>query len=510
MESTPTEMHDEVRESGDCAAIVNQARIRFGRCDVDLTQRELRRDGQVIRLGGRAFDVLALILSSPGRVVTKAELLRTVWNGVVVEENNIQVQLYLLRKALGNDHECIVTVPGRGYMFAPHRTLQLRGSAPRDASSESPLLRCAPLIGRDGAIAQACAALPATQVLTLTGAGGVGKTALAMSIAHRIAEEGSLRVHAVELAALTSRDQLPDVIARACGLTAGESAREVEALRARLSGTDTLLFLDNAEHIVDDVAALVDHLTRGNPRLRVLVTSRERLRLGHESVFRVEPLAIPAADASASEILTQPAVQLFLSCVQAQGATDLDATTISLIGEICRRLDGVPLALELAAARVPSLGIAGVSRGLDNPLTMLTHGYRAALARHQTLRAAFDWSYCLLAPTSRKLFHRLALLGHVFTLETIEATACGTDLTFDAAIDAIGELVAKSIVNVEFDGPIARYRLTESTRAYALERLRDEWELPALWRPRSDMDADDAAIHSQCDASGYAGLRPSD
>jgi len=452
--------------------------IKFGHIEIDMSTRVVRRRDEVLRVGSRAFDILALLASVDGRLVTKNELMDAVWPDTVVEENNIQVHLSALRKALGEDRDCIVTVPGRGYRLMQRRVAALSPGSPAPGKAQRKLPAFPTgLIGRDAAIAQVCSALDSAPVLTLTGAGGIGKTTLSVAVAHRIAEEHPKPVCFVELAALTDRQAILASIARACHVSFDGEFPSIDRLAATLADNPCTLVLDNAEHVIPHVAAIVETLTVGNPALRVLVTSREPLRITKETTIRIGPLDVPAHDATEQEILAQSAVHLFLGRLRALlGKACFDRTETLMAGEICRRLDGIPLAIELAATRVLSFGIEGVCRRLDDRMSILTGGYRTALPRHKTLRATFDWSFALLDPGAQALFRRLAMFGGGFTLEAMCAVACDSGLTIGAAIDGIGELVEKSMVNVSFDGPVATYRMSESTRAYALEQLQTENE----------------------------------
>ncbi|MBN3729031.1 ATP-binding protein, partial [Burkholderia sp. Ac-20379] len=311
-------------------------------------------------------------------------------------------------------------------------------------------------VGRAQAAAAVRAALERGRVLTLTGAGGIGKTTLSVAVAHQIETETPGSVRLIELASMQSAEEIDQALAGALGADAG---------------TPDLLLLDNAEHLVIEVARAVDKLLAAMPPLRILVTSREPLRIGAEAVLPVEPLDVPGPDAGEADILAQSAVQLFMTRVQALRGSPCAPDELRAIGEICRRLDGIPLAIELAAARVVTFGVDGVLARLSDRLALLSSGFRTALPRHQTLRAAFDWSFALLDDESRMLFRRLAPFGGAFSLEAMCAVACDAALTVRAVIDGIGELAAKSLVSVEFDGPVARYRLSESTRAYAREQL---------------------------------------
>ncbi|CAB3805595.1 hypothetical protein LMG28614_06230 [Paraburkholderia ultramafica] len=453
--------------------------IELGRFQIDLAMRTLRQSGAVVPLGSRAFDILAALVSAAGRLVTKDELLRIVWPETIVEENNIQVHLCALRKILGTDRDLIVTIPGRGYRL---RQRPITIQAPAVDSRPIVRRRLPPretrLTGRDAAVCQIRMLLQGGQVLTLVGAGGIGKTSLAMEVAHQVWDEFSEAVYIVELVTATTQGAILCEIAKACGLASLDAAVSIPQLAAALSGKRMLLVLDNAEHVIDAVAQIVDTLVAESEVLRVLVTSREPLRVMPETMYRVEPLDIPSSDSTDAEILQCSAVRLLLLRVNStQRHVEAVSADVHLIGEICRRLDGIPLAIELAAARVAALGFAGVHRYLNDRFALLTGGYRTALPRHQTLRATFDWSFAILDPDTRSLFRRLAIFGGSFTFEAMCAVACDEEQSVANAISGITELVAKSLVNVEFHGPVRKYRLSESTRAYAMEKLLAEGEL---------------------------------
>ena len=455
--------------------------IEIGRFKIDLQMRTLQQDGKVVPLGSRAFDILATVASAGGRLVTKDELMNAVWPETVVEENNIQVHLSALRKILGSDRDLILTVPGRGYQLLQRKkepSLDPQ-AAPTQILATGRLPRPnAQLVGRDIEVAQIRAALESTRVLTLVGAGGIGKTSLAIEVARQAAQDLPTPVCFVELAALTSKEAIMRAIVEGWGLPSLPDCEiEAEHLAFALPEAHRLLLLDNAEHVADHVAEIVELLVTDNETLRVLVTSREPLRIMPETVFRVDPLDVPPPHATDEEILARSSVKLFLLRAHSmQGKAGPESTEIQLVGEICRRLDGIPLALELAAARVLTLGVEGVHRRLDDRMAILAGGYRTALPRHQTLRATFDWSFALLDSSTQALFRRLATFGGVFTFEAMCAVACDAELTVGNSIHGISELVSKSLVNVEFDGPVANYRLAECTRAYALEKLQAEGE----------------------------------
>lgn len=452
--------------------------IELGRFQIDLEMRTLRRDGEPVHVGSRAFDILAVVVSAGGRLVTKDELMNAVWPQTIVEENNIQVHLSALRKILGPDRNLILTVPGRGYQLV-HRQPKVtpeyvEASLPDCTRRPLPPAKTQ-LVGRDAAVGQIRALLKHARVLTLVGAGGIGKTSLAIEAARVAALDFPEPACFVELATLVSAPGVLSAIAQSCGLP-GEAPR-AEQIAAALAHVPTLLVLDNAEHVADHVAEIVEVLLAKNDSLRVLVTSREPLRIMSETLLRVDPLNVPTPCSSSAEILQQSAVNLFLLRAHSlQREVAADSQELRLVGEICRRLDGLPLAIELAAARVATLGVEGVHRRLDDRMAILAGGYRTALPRHQTLRATFDWSYALLDPAARSLFRRIGVFGGVFTFEAMCAVVCDPLVTVASAINGISELLAKSLVNIEFDGPVAKYRLSESTRAYALDKLQAEGE----------------------------------
>ncbi|RKE35725.1 putative ATPase [Paraburkholderia sp. BL23I1N1] len=453
--------------------------IELGRFQIDLEMRTLKRNGETVHLGSRAFDILVAVASANGRLVTKDELMNIVWPDTVVEENNIQVHLSALRKALGPDRDLILTVPGRGYQLLQRRKTVLSDSAgsPTPGARPLPPPSKSGLLGRGTAVAQIRAMLAHTHVLTLVGAGGIGKTSIAVEAAHHSAADFVEPVNFVELAALTTEAAVLRAIVECCGLSVPDPQAGVERVAAALSRQRRLLLLDNAEHVIGIVAHIVEALVAGNDALRVLVTSREPLRIMPETVFRVEPLDVPPPRSTDADILRCSAVNLFLQRANSlQGHMGSDSAEIQLVGEICRRLDGIPLAIELAAARVVALGVEGVHRRLDDRMAILAGGYRTALPRHQTLRATFDWSFAILDHSAQSLFRRLAVFGGAFTFEAMCATVCDEAHTVANAIGSIAELVAKSLVSVEFEGPVAKYRLSESARAYAMMKRQAEGE----------------------------------
>ena len=460
---------------------------RFAAFRLTPDQRSLTLDDTPLKLGGRAFDTLLALVERRDRTVSKHELLDVVWPRLVVEENNLQVQIVALRKLLG--HAAIATVPGRGYRFTmPVEVDGLRsadaspapGGAGQDAASASnaPHPRGA-LYGRDDDMVRVQALLAPHRAVTIAGAGGVGKTRLAQAVAGAAHAAFPGGVCWVELAALADDALVPAAVAHALGLQVAEGRDTTEAVLSRISERRQLLVLDNCEQVLRGVSAFVGAATAGAPDVRVLVTSQEVLRVSDEHVYRLPPLAV-SATADVAQVLASGAGALF--CARAAAAAPRFALTpenAAAVVEICHRLDGIPLAIELAAARVPLLGVEGVRSRLLERFGVLTAGARIVLRRHQTLRAALEWSHGLLSADEQTVFRRLGIFVGGFTLES--AQFVGDDETMDAwdVLEHLGALVDKSLVAADGE-PVPRYRMLETTRLYALERLAEAGETARL------------------------------
>lgn len=453
-----------------------RTQFRFGRYLLQPAQRRLLCDGEPVKLGARAFDVLQALVEQRQRHLPKAELIERVWPDVVVEENNLEVQVWALRKILGAT--AIATIPGRGYRFTlplDDEALPVPAPVAANASRRDTLpARLPPLIGRDSELAALRHAVDEYPLVTLTGVGGMGKSLLAQ---HLLVLERDTRPHGVcwvDLAALVDPALVCAAIAGALGLSlgAGEPHR---ALALAVAPLKILLALDNAEHLVDAVAAAVRTLIESAPGVHLVVTSQLPLKLAQERVLRLGPLATPpdAAHAAldAREAMTYGAVALFAERVAAlQPRFVLGEDNVAEVCELCRRLDGSPLAIGLAAARVPVLGVAALARALDERLQLLTKGARGAPARQLSLRAALEWSYALLGPDERCAFRRLAVFAGSFTLELAQQVCSDAALDRWQLLAALDALVDHSLVAVQ-DGEPLRYRLLESPQALAREQL---------------------------------------
>ncbi|SKD04091.1 Predicted ATPase [Burkholderia sp. CF099] len=463
--------------------------IPLGQFELDLGVRALCKDGHEVPLGSRAFDILKAIVLAGGRIVTKDELLETVWPGLVVEESNIHVHLSAVRKALGDHRELIDTVPGRGYRFmtrkrdascarsAEHRAGPTRVADATDASSAThPLPRRRSLLGRDAAVEEIDNRFALTRVVTLTGPGGVGKTCLAIELAHCKTGDSSFDVVFVDLSQCDSASAIPHALDDKAATHGGETKCGPSQASTHSPSMRTLLVLDNAEHLIDDVARIVEGLMAEHDSLHVLVTSRERLRIATETVYRVEPLALPQAGESRDRLVQSPAVRLFLERASLCGMRIDDDNELQLVAELCRRLDGLPLAIELAVGRASVFGLEGVRQRLEERFLLLADGYRTAQPRHRTLHAAFDWSFVRLSPCEQAVYLRVARFTRFFTIDAVFAVACDNEIDRASALDCLAQLIEKSLLDVSFNGAMAKYRLSESARAYALKQLERDGE----------------------------------
>ena len=445
----------------------------FGAVEFRPAQRLLFVDGRPVQLGARAIDVLMVLVEHRGRIVTKQELLDRAWPGLVVEENNLQVQISALRKLLGP--HAIATVPGRGYQFTAMPTRPLapvpRPSELAEPDSRGNLPASAPrLIGRDRDIANLAQQVRAHRVVTVVGAGGIGKTQLALATAHGLRGAFEHGVWLVDLASVTDPALTASAIAQVMSLSLPAGKSVGEALASALRGRELLLVLDNCEHLLEAASHLIQALVQHAALVHVLATSQERLRIAEERLLRIEPLGIPDR-ATLAEAAAASATGLFVQRVQTlQAGFELDEHNVAAVVDICRQLDGLPLAIELAAARVPVLGVAGVRERLVDRFRVLAPGWRTAGHRHQTLREMLDWSCGLLNEPERTIFIRAGVFVGSFSIESAQAVLSDDDIDPLDVLDVLGSLVDKSLVVPDAADP-PRLRLLETMRAYALERL---------------------------------------
>jgi predicted ATPase/DNA-binding winged helix-turn-helix (wHTH) protein len=448
--------------------------FRFGHVVVEPRARRVLIGNEPARVGARAFDVLQALIEHRERVVGKDELLARVWPGMVVEENNLEVHISSLRKVLGA--QVIATVPGRGYRFtAPVDAKNIddivlgTGFAREPAGNLPSSLPT--LHGRDADLARLQSLVQSHRLVTLTGPCGVGKTRLALAVARSLQHHFAQGAWVADLEDISDPSLLATTVARAAGL----SPLEPHELPARLRGRHMLLVLDNCEHMVSAVSRLAQALVAQAPPVHVVVTSQELLRAQGERLFRLQPLTV-ARQADPEQALASGAVALFVDRVESLlPGFELTGQQVADVIEICRRLDGLPLAIEMAAARVPLLGIAGLRQRLDERFQVLRGGARPTLRRHQTLRKAMDWSYGLLNAGERAVFRRAAVFVGGFTLGDAQRALAGEGLDEWDVLDHLGSLVDKSLVMAD-SNELPCYRMLETVQAYALDKLREAGE----------------------------------
>ena len=451
--------------------------LKFGPIEVHPQQRRLLVEGRDVAIGSRAFDVLVALAERPGCLVSKNDLLELAWPGVVVEENNLQVQVSSLRKVLGPSS--IATIPGRGYRFTLVRDdadaaaqETRRNRPPHDVRAAAASLAPAidELYGREHDIVCIADLVRRHKLVTVVGPAGIGKTRLARAVVERLYDEFPHGTRFVELAPLGGPALLGVTVAAALGVPVSDERSARTSIVNALADQRMLLVLDNCEHLLDEVDLLVAALRTGAPGVHILATTQEVLRHADEHRYRVEPLAVPE-ESTIAVARRAGAVELFMARAQAvDPRLTLTDANVAAVVEICRRLDGIPLALELAAGRLPLLGIDGVRARLNERFLLLTAGSRIALRRHQTLRAALEWSHALLAEDEQTVFAKLGVFAGSFSLEAAQKLAAGEGMDEWCVLDHLSALVDKSLVGVEGGEP-PRYRMLETTRAFALERL---------------------------------------
>jgi predicted ATPase/DNA-binding winged helix-turn-helix (wHTH) protein len=449
----------------------------------------LLKNGNAVRIGGRALDILTTLVENAGEPLTKAELISRVWPETFVEPTNLKVNMTALRQALEEDLEgpqYIATIVGTGYKFiAPvQRRLstdppfQLNTSPRHRDNLPTSALR---IIGRTDAIESIKTEVRNGKIVSVVGAGGVGKTTVALAVAENLRKQFRDGVCFVDLSPLRDPGLVPNAIATALGY-ATYSANVLDGLILFLRKRELLLLIDNCEHLLGGVANSIERILQDAPGVNVMATSREPLRIPSERIYDLEGLRIPplSRGLTAEDALSFSAVQLFVERVSDSlvsfDLTDADAPAVS---ETCRRLDGIALAIELAAARVNIFGVNGLLEQLDDCFRLLT-GRRAGPERQRTLAATLGWSYGLLCDRDAALLRAISVFTGDFNLEGARAVFARDPIDVESSLR---ELISKSLVSAHKTGEEHAYRLLDTTRAYAFDRLRDCGEdQPALRR----------------------------
>src|SRR5262245_14646571 len=453
--------------------------LSFGPFTLVPGERRLTKDGAPVELSARAFDILAILLSRPNEVISKGDLLAQAWAGVNVDEGSLRFHIASLRKVLGDGKDgarYVLTLPGQGYCFvAPVSRSSIPG---RSASEPLPTFLQANLPGRLGTmidreedLEKLSSRLKADRFIPTVGSGGVGKTTVAVAVAHQVSAAFDGVALFVDLSALSDPCLVTTAVASILGLSV-QSDDASASLIAYLRDKRLLLVLDTCEHLIEAVAKLASMILAAAPHVHILATSRESLQVEGEHIYRLDPLACPPEDHELTASVTRafPATQLFVERAIASGARlDLNDDEAAIVANICRKLDGVALAIELAARRVEAYGLNQTAALLDRRLAYLWSGPRTAPPRQKTLQATLDWSYGLLSETERIVLRRLAVFVGLFTLDAALAVATSEELDHADVFAAIDNLVAKSMVATRPQGAMVRYRLLDTTRAYVLD-----------------------------------------
>jgi predicted ATPase/DNA-binding winged helix-turn-helix (wHTH) protein len=470
--------------------------LSFGAFNLFVTGRQLRRADELVPLGGRAFDLLIALAKRAGEVVSYNELISSAWPNVTVYDGNLRVQIAALRKAL-NDGEAgaryISNVAGRGYCFvAPvsnsaTRPTTAEGNSDGELSRKLPL-RLTRMVGRDEVVRAVSEQLIMGRFVSIVGPGGIGKTTVAISVAYSLLNGFRGAVFFIDLGALTNPQLVPTAVGSALGFMV-QAHDPFGSLVAFLGDKKILLILDNCEHVIDSAAALAERVVNEAPQAHILATSREALRVEGEHVHLLYSLDSPPehADPTAPEVLRYPAVQLFMERAAAAGhKTALSDVDAPIVAAICRRLDGIALAIELAASRAGSLGIRGIAELLDNRFSLLWHGRRTGVPRHQTMNAMLDWSYNLLPEEERVVLSRLSVFVGDFTIEAACSVASETEADDASSTEALESLLTKSLISTTQVSESTYYRLLDTTLVFARAKLAERGETDRIARRHAE------------------------
>ena len=454
----------------------------FGPFALNIQERSLQREGNIVPLGARALDILVNLVLRSGEIINRHDLMDLVWRAVKVEEANLRAQLTTLRRALEdgtNGSRYIVNIPGQGYSFVS--PVKWSNDVDEARSSDIGLpgrrdglpTRIENVIGREDSISTLIDSLKSNRFVTVVGAGGIGKTTVAIDIAHRFyCESGRYNVFFVDLSTVSSDSEVTSVIASVFGCPI-KTADAISDLVSFIRAKQALVILDSCEHVASAVAVIASRIFEAADEVRLLATSREPLRAEGETIYFLPPLEVPPHEAmSASDTIMYPAVQLFMERAESSGhegaLSDNDAP---IVAEICRRMDGIALAIELAASRVGAFGIKGTAELLTSGAELQIPGRRSAYPRHQTLQAMVDWSFNLLSEKEQVVLLRLSTFAGLFSLHAALDVAGDSGDLMDSIGSVVNSLVEKSLVFVAPVGGTVLYRLLDTTRAYAALKL---------------------------------------
>jgi predicted ATPase len=447
--------------------------------------RSLTHNGENIHVGGRALDILITLIQRRGEVVGKNALFNAVWPNLFVEESNLRVHMASLRKVLQDNkaQRLIANVPGRGYSFIGEvrRSVKTSGDAvpavPAQPGHDATPAALNRLIGRDAFVDAIAGDLLLRRFISIVGAGGVGKTSVAEVVVQRLASGYRNKPRVVDLAPLGTDELVAAHIASLLRLPASDR-QPLDDIVEHLKPRNELIVLDNCEHVIGAASQIAEEILKWAPEVHILATSREPLRAAGEWVHQLMPLDVPRHNDSLTkeEILSYPAVELLNERIKASDAVfEIAEADAQIAADLCRRLDGLPLAIELAATRVPFFGLRNLVQRLDDRFSLLTKGRRTAARRHQTLGAVIDWSYDTLPESEKTVWRRLAVLVSPFGTEAAAAISFDSHEGCDM-VDTLNSLVEKSLLTLDLSSGDTKYRFLESPRLYALKKLEESKE----------------------------------